>query len=118
MYTCVIIFYSTKLSFSTYQGIFLLLNFLIEASLLFHIAAKSDTPVEPQHPISSETQCQSSVPENEQRSGAQSHGSAKQEKNEVVVVCLKIMRAFELCSNHFVVIYYCVEDFMHDNGLL
>ncbi|NXN11991.1 WDR47 protein, partial [Indicator maculatus] len=44
---------------------------------------RSDTPVEPQHPISSETQCQSSVPENEQRSGAQSHGSAKQEKNEL-----------------------------------
>ncbi|XP_067997036.1 WD repeat-containing protein 47 isoform X3 [Melanerpes formicivorus] len=44
---------------------------------------RSDTPVEPQHPISSETQCQSSVPENEQRSGTQSHGPAKQEKNEL-----------------------------------
>ncbi|XP_009875625.1 PREDICTED: WD repeat-containing protein 47 isoform X1 [Apaloderma vittatum] len=44
---------------------------------------RSDTPVEPQHPISSETLCQSSVPENEPRNGAQSQGSAKQEKNEL-----------------------------------
>ncbi|KFR08025.1 WD repeat-containing protein 47 [Nipponia nippon] len=57
---------------------------------------RSDTPVEPQHPISSETLCQSSVSENEPVNGAQSQGSAKQEKNEVVVVCLKIMRPFEL----------------------
>ncbi|XP_009705895.1 PREDICTED: WD repeat-containing protein 47 isoform X1 [Cariama cristata] len=44
---------------------------------------RSDTPVEPQHPISSETLCQSSVPENEPLNGAQSQGSAKQEKNEL-----------------------------------
>ncbi|KFQ76290.1 WD repeat-containing protein 47 [Phaethon lepturus] len=44
---------------------------------------RSDTPVEPQHPISSETLCQSSVPENEPINGAQSQGSAKQEKNEL-----------------------------------
>ncbi|XP_027319467.1 WD repeat-containing protein 47 isoform X3 [Anas acuta] len=44
---------------------------------------RSDTPVEPQHPISSETLCQSSVPENEPVNGAQSQGSAKQEKNEL-----------------------------------
>ncbi|XP_008937775.1 PREDICTED: WD repeat-containing protein 47 isoform X1 [Merops nubicus] len=44
---------------------------------------RSDTPVEPQHPVSSETQCQSSGPENEPRSGAQSQGSARQEKNEL-----------------------------------
>ncbi|XP_035393469.1 WD repeat-containing protein 47 isoform X3 [Cygnus atratus] len=44
---------------------------------------RSDTPVEPQHPINSETLCQSSVPENEPVNGAQSQGSAKQEKNEL-----------------------------------
>ncbi|KFV08695.1 WD repeat-containing protein 47 [Tauraco erythrolophus] len=44
---------------------------------------RSDTPVEPQHPTSSETLCQSSVPENESVNGAQSQGSAKQEKNEL-----------------------------------
>ncbi|KAM6129045.1 WD repeat-containing protein 47 isoform 3-T3 [Phoenicopterus ruber ruber] len=44
---------------------------------------RSDTPVEPQHPISSETLCQSSVPENEPVNGAQSQGSAKHEKNEL-----------------------------------
>ncbi|NXE12444.1 WDR47 protein, partial [Lophotis ruficrista] len=44
---------------------------------------RSDTPVEPQHPISSETSCQSSLPENEPVNGAQSQGSAKQEKNEL-----------------------------------
>ncbi|XP_040983841.1 WD repeat-containing protein 47 isoform X4 [Aquila chrysaetos chrysaetos] len=44
---------------------------------------RSDTPVEPQHPISSETLCQSSAPENESFNGAQSQGSAKQEKNEL-----------------------------------
>ncbi|CAN0215320.1 unnamed protein product [Bubo scandiacus] len=44
---------------------------------------RSDTPVEPQHPISSETLCQSSVPENEPLNGSQSQGSAKQEKNEL-----------------------------------
>lgn len=74
--------------------------------------------MEAQHPISSETSCQSSVPENEPVNGAQSQGSAKQEKNEVVVVCLKIMRPFELCSDHFIMICLCVENFMHDNGLL
>ncbi|XP_062437015.1 WD repeat-containing protein 47 isoform X6 [Rhea pennata] len=45
---------------------------------------RSDTPVEPQHPISSETLCQSSVPENEPVNGAQNQASAKQEKNEVL----------------------------------
>ncbi|KFR10909.1 WD repeat-containing protein 47 [Opisthocomus hoazin] len=44
---------------------------------------RSDTPMEPQHPISSETLCQSSVPENQPVNGAQSQGSAKQEKNEL-----------------------------------
>ncbi|PKU38812.1 wd repeat-containing protein 47 isoform x2 [Limosa lapponica baueri] len=53
------------------------------SSLFFHVAARSDTPVEPQHPIGSETLCQSSVPENEPVNGAQSQGSAKQEKNEL-----------------------------------
>ena len=74
--------------------------------------------MEPQHPISSETLCQSSVPENEPLNGAQSQGSAKQEKNEVVVVCLKIMRPFELSSDHFIMICLCVENFLRDNGLL
>jgi len=45
--------------------------------------------MEPQHPISSETLCQSSVPENQPVNGAQSQGSAKQEKNEVLVVFFK-----------------------------
>lgn len=62
--------------------------------------------MEPQHPISSETLCQSSVPENEPVNGAQSQGSAKQEKNEVVVVYLKIMRPFELCSDTFIIICF------------
>ncbi|NXA21002.1 WDR47 protein, partial [Ibidorhyncha struthersii] len=44
---------------------------------------RSDTPMEPQRPISSETSCQSSVPENEPVNGAQSQGSTKQEKNEL-----------------------------------
>ncbi|NXD51441.1 WDR47 protein, partial [Corvus moneduloides] len=44
---------------------------------------RSDTPMEPQHPIGSETSCQSSAPENEPLSAAQSQGSAKQEKNEL-----------------------------------
>ncbi|NXC82097.1 WDR47 protein, partial [Cercotrichas coryphoeus] len=43
---------------------------------------RSDTPVEPQPPIGSETACQSSAPENE-LNAAQSQGSAKQEKNEL-----------------------------------
>lgn len=73
--------------------------------------------MEPQHPIGSETSCQSSAPENE-LSAAQSQGSAKQEKNEVVLVCLKIMRPFELGSDHFIMVCLCVENFMHDNGLL
>lgn len=74
--------------------------------------------MEPQHPIGSETSCQSSAPENEPLNAAQSQGSAKQEKNEVVLVCLKIMRPFELDSDHFIMICLCVENFMHDNGLL
>ncbi|NXR29330.1 WDR47 protein, partial [Cinclus mexicanus] len=44
---------------------------------------RSDTPVEPQQPIGSETSCQSSAPENELNAAAQSQGSAKQEKNEL-----------------------------------
>ncbi|NXX26862.1 WDR47 protein, partial [Nicator chloris] len=44
---------------------------------------RSDTPVEPQHPIGSETSCQSSAPGNEPLNAAQSQGSAKQEKNEL-----------------------------------
>ncbi|NXV63086.1 WDR47 protein, partial [Molothrus ater] len=44
---------------------------------------RSDTPVEPQHPIGSETSCQSSAPENEPLNATQSQGSAKQEKNEL-----------------------------------
>ncbi|XP_019386219.1 PREDICTED: WD repeat-containing protein 47 isoform X1 [Crocodylus porosus] len=44
---------------------------------------RSDTPVEPQHSIGSETLCQSSVPENEPVNGAQNQGPAKQEKNEL-----------------------------------
>lgn len=74
--------------------------------------------MEPQHPIGSETLCQSSAPENEPLSAAQSQASAKQEKNEVVLVCLKIMRLFELGSGHFIMICVCVENFMHDSGLL
>jgi len=31
---------------------------------------------------------------------------------------LKIMRPIELCSDHFIMIWLCVENFMHDNGLL
>ncbi|EMP40088.1 WD repeat-containing protein 47 [Chelonia mydas] len=44
---------------------------------------RSDTPVEPQHSIGSETVCQSSVPENEPINGAQNQGPAKPEKNEL-----------------------------------
>ncbi|NXW79429.1 WDR47 protein, partial [Hirundo rustica] len=44
---------------------------------------RSDTPVEPQHPIGSEASCQSSAPGNEPLNAAQSQGSAKQEKNEL-----------------------------------
>ncbi|NWS33433.1 WDR47 protein, partial [Polioptila caerulea] len=44
---------------------------------------RSDTPVEPQHPIGSETSCQSSAPGTEALNAAQSQGSAKQEKNEL-----------------------------------
>ncbi|XP_077680919.1 WD repeat-containing protein 47 isoform X2 [Eretmochelys imbricata] len=44
---------------------------------------RSDTPVEPQHSIGSETICQSSVPENEPINGAQNQGPAKPEKNEL-----------------------------------
>ncbi|KAM6398219.1 WD repeat-containing protein 47 isoform 3-T3 [Pluvialis apricaria] len=55
-----------------------------ECHSIFEESPERDTPVEPQHPISSETSCQSSVPENEPVNGAQSQGSAKQEKNEVL----------------------------------
>ncbi|KAM6262612.1 WD repeat-containing protein 47 isoform 2-T2 [Porphyrio hochstetteri] len=54
-----------------------------ECHSIFEESPERDTPVEPQHPISSETLCQSSVPENEPVNGAQSQGSAKQEKNEL-----------------------------------
>lgn len=69
---------------SSYQGTFYSYPFSIK--LLFHVAARSDTPVEPQHPIGSETLSQSVAPENEQVTGVQSQGSAKQEKNEVLAV--------------------------------
>ncbi|XP_014799009.1 PREDICTED: WD repeat-containing protein 47 isoform X1 [Calidris pugnax] len=54
-----------------------------ECHSIFEESPERDTPVEPQHPIGSETLCQSSVPENEPVNGAQSQGSAKQEKNEL-----------------------------------
>ncbi|NXU19877.1 WDR47 protein, partial [Pardalotus punctatus] len=44
---------------------------------------RSDTPVEQQRPIGSETSCLSSAPENEALNAAQSQGTAKQEKNEL-----------------------------------
>ncbi|XP_067394415.1 WD repeat-containing protein 47 isoform X1 [Emydura macquarii macquarii] len=44
---------------------------------------RSDTPVELQHSIGSETVCQSSAPENEPINGAQNQGPAKPEKNEL-----------------------------------
>ncbi|XP_010004979.1 PREDICTED: WD repeat-containing protein 47 isoform X3 [Chaetura pelagica] len=54
-----------------------------ECHSIFEESPERDTPVEPQHPVSSATLCQSSVPENEPLNGAQSQGSAKQEKNEL-----------------------------------
>ncbi|NXA11995.1 WDR47 protein, partial [Sapayoa aenigma] len=54
-----------------------------ECHSIFEESPERDTPVEPQHPIGSESLCQSSVPENEPLSAAQSQGSAKQEKNEL-----------------------------------
>uniref|UniRef100_A0A8V5G2J9 CTLH domain-containing protein n=1 Tax=Melopsittacus undulatus TaxID=13146 RepID=A0A8V5G2J9_MELUD len=54
-----------------------------ECHSIFEESPERDTPVEQQHPIGSETSCQSSVPENEPLNGAQSQGSAKQEKNEL-----------------------------------
>ncbi|XP_075278404.1 WD repeat-containing protein 47 isoform X2 [Opisthocomus hoazin] len=54
-----------------------------ECHSIFEESPERDTPMEPQHPISSETLCQSSVPENQPVNGAQSQGSAKQEKNEL-----------------------------------
>ncbi|XP_056353801.1 WD repeat-containing protein 47 isoform X2 [Oenanthe melanoleuca] len=53
-----------------------------ECHSIFEESPERDTPVEPQHPIGSETACQSSAPENE-LNAAQSQGSAKQEKNEL-----------------------------------
>ncbi|XP_005050543.1 PREDICTED: WD repeat-containing protein 47 isoform X3 [Ficedula albicollis] len=53
-----------------------------ECHSIFEESPERDTPVEPQHPIGSETACQSSAPENE-LNPAQSQGSAKQEKNEL-----------------------------------
>ncbi|NXR82632.1 WDR47 protein, partial [Pycnonotus jocosus] len=50
-----------------------------ECHSIFEESPERDTPVEPQHPIGSETSCQSSAPGNE----PQSQGSAKQEKNEL-----------------------------------
>ncbi|XP_025899660.1 WD repeat-containing protein 47 isoform X1 [Nothoprocta perdicaria] len=55
-----------------------------ECHSIFEESPERDTPVEPQNPISSETLCQSSVPENEPVNGAQTQASAKQEKNEVL----------------------------------
>ncbi|KAM8805563.1 WD repeat-containing protein 47 isoform 1-T1 [Eudromia elegans] len=55
-----------------------------ECPSIFEESPERDTPVEPQNPISSETLCQSSVPENEPVNGAQNQASAKQEKNEVL----------------------------------
>ncbi|NXA49118.1 WDR47 protein, partial [Nothocercus julius] len=54
-----------------------------ECHSIFEESPERDTPVEPQNPISSETLCQSSVPENEPVNGAQNQASAKQEKNEL-----------------------------------
>uniref|UniRef100_A0A674GZN7 WD repeat domain 47 n=1 Tax=Taeniopygia guttata TaxID=59729 RepID=A0A674GZN7_TAEGU len=54
-----------------------------ECHSIFEESPERDTPVEPQHPIGSETLCQSSAPENEPLSAAQSQASAKQEKNEL-----------------------------------
>ncbi|XP_068263198.1 WD repeat-containing protein 47 isoform X2 [Nyctibius grandis] len=54
-----------------------------ECHSIFEESPERDTPVEPQHPISSETLCQSVGPENEPLNGAQSQGAAKQEKNEL-----------------------------------
>lgn len=50
-----------------------------------HIYERSDTPVDPLH--SSETMCQSSVLEKEPANGVQNQGSAKQDKNEVMLYC-------------------------------
>ncbi|XP_042674966.1 WD repeat-containing protein 47 [Centrocercus urophasianus] len=54
-----------------------------ECHSIFEESPERDTPVEPQHPIGSEALSQSLVLENEPVSGAQSQGSAKQEKNEL-----------------------------------
>ncbi|XP_015724999.1 WD repeat-containing protein 47 [Coturnix japonica] len=54
-----------------------------ECHSIFEESPERDTPVEPQHPIGSEGLSQSIAAENEQVSGAQSQGSAKQEKNEL-----------------------------------
>ncbi|XP_023787765.1 WD repeat-containing protein 47 isoform X2 [Cyanistes caeruleus] len=54
-----------------------------ECHSIFEESPERDTPVEPQHPIGSETSCQSSAPENEPLNAAQSQGSAKQDKNEL-----------------------------------
>ncbi|NWZ77778.1 WDR47 protein, partial [Poecile atricapillus] len=54
-----------------------------ECHSIFEESPERDTPVEPQHPIGSETSCQSSAPGNEQLNAAQSQGSAKQDKNEL-----------------------------------
>lgn len=54
-----------------------------ECHSIFEESPERDTPVEPQHPIGSETLSQSVAPENEQVTGVQSQGSAKQEKNEL-----------------------------------
>ncbi|XP_058698968.1 WD repeat-containing protein 47 isoform X2 [Poecile atricapillus] len=54
-----------------------------ECHSIFEESPERDTPVEPQHPIGSETSCPSSAPGNEQLNAAQSQGSAKQDKNEL-----------------------------------
>ncbi|XP_052522930.1 WD repeat-containing protein 47 [Tympanuchus pallidicinctus] len=54
-----------------------------ECHSIFEESPERDTPVEPQHPIGSEALSQSLVLENEPVTGAQSQGSAKQDKNEL-----------------------------------
>ncbi|XP_042729710.1 WD repeat-containing protein 47 [Lagopus leucura] len=54
-----------------------------ECHSIFEESPERDTPVEPQHPIGSEALSQSLVLENEPVTGAQTQGSAKQEKNEL-----------------------------------
>ncbi|XP_071420776.1 WD repeat-containing protein 47 isoform X1 [Pithys albifrons albifrons] len=54
-----------------------------ECHSIFEESPERDTPVEPQRPLGSEALGQSSAPENEPLSAAQSQGPAKPEKNEL-----------------------------------